>query len=111
MPFSFSYYVQHFADTFRQSVIDLLLGNLEDLSEISADDPWEQIGNIAQTALIPESSAPQYFDYGVLGNDLKFLEDTVVFARFIFNLRWICSRTVNDNIHFSILLQLLLGSV
>lgn len=83
-PFSCSYYLQHFADTFRQSVIDLLQRNLQDISEISADDPWEQIGNIAQTALIPESRAPQYFDYGVLGNDLKIVEDTVVFARFIF---------------------------
>lgn len=81
MPVSHSYYLQHFADTFRQSVIDLLQGNLQDISEITADDPLEQIGNIAQTALIPESRAPQYFNYGVLGNDLKIVEDTLVFAR------------------------------
>lgn len=80
-PFSCSYYIQHFADTFRQSVIDLLQGNLQDISEISADDPLEQISRIAQTALVPESRAPQYFNYGVLGNDLKMVEDTVVFAR------------------------------
>lgn len=62
-------------------MIDLLQGNLQDISEISADDPLEQISRIAQTALVPESRAPQYFNYGVLGNDLKMVEDTVVFAR------------------------------
>lgn len=81
-PFSCSYYLQHFADTFRQSVIDLLQGNLQDISEITADDPFEQISRIAQTALVPESRAPQYFNYGVLGDDLKIVEDTFVFARF-----------------------------
>lgn len=80
--FHCSYYLQHFADSFRQSVIDLLQGNLEDMSEITADDPLDQIVGIAQTTIIPESRAPQYFNYGVLGNDLKIVEDTVVFARF-----------------------------
>lgn len=78
-----SYYLQHFVDTFRQGVIDLLHGKLDDISEITVDDPFEQITNIAQCALIPESRAPQYFYYGVLGNDLKFLEDSIVFARFL----------------------------
>lgn len=82
MPFSVSYYLQHFADTFRQSVIDLLQGNLQDISEITSDDPLEQIKNIAETALVPDGHAPQYFNYGVLGNDLKLIEDTVFFARF-----------------------------
>lgn len=63
-------------------MIDLLQGNLQDISEITADDPLEQIVGIAQTAIIPESRAPQYFNYGVLGHDLKIVEDTVVFARF-----------------------------
>jgi hypothetical protein len=67
-------------------VIDLLQGNLDDISEISADNPLEQIGNIAQTALIPDFRPPQYFYYGVLGDDLKILEDTVVFARFTWHL-------------------------
>lgn len=79
--FSCSYYLQHFADTFRQSVIDLLQGNLQDISEITADDPLDQIANIAQTALVPHGRPPDYFDYGVLGDDLKIVEDTVVFAR------------------------------
>lgn len=63
-------------------MIDLLQGNLQDISEISADDPLDQIARIAQTALIPASRPPQYFNYGVLGNDLKIVEDTLVFARF-----------------------------
>lgn len=80
--FPCSYYLQHFADTFRQSVIDLLQGKLEDISEISADDPFEQIARIAQTALIPQIRAPEYFNYGILGNDLRIIADTVVFFRF-----------------------------
>lgn len=62
-------------------MIDLLQGNLQDISEITADDPVEQISKIAQTVLVPDSRAPEYFNYGVLGNDLKMVEDTVVFAR------------------------------
>lgn len=62
-------------------MIDLLQGNLQDISEITADDPVEQISKIAQTVLFPDSRAPEYFNYGVLGSDLKMVEDTVVFAR------------------------------
>lgn len=57
------------------------MGNLTDLSDIQMDDPLEQIAGIAQWALVPESRAPQYVDYGVLGNDLKMLEETISFAR------------------------------
>jgi hypothetical protein len=65
-------------------VLDLLQGKLDDISEITADDPLEQIANIAQTALIPESSAPRYINYnGAIGYDLRFLEDSLVFARFL----------------------------
>jgi hypothetical protein len=52
------------------------------MSEITADDPFDQVLGIAQTAIIPETQRMEYFDYGVLGNDLKIVEDTVVFARF-----------------------------
>lgn len=87
-PFHCSFYIQHFADTFRQSVIDLLLGNLQDISEIVADDPLEQIVGIAQTAIIPDRRPPEYFNYGVLGNDLKIVEDTLVFARLTHAQHW-----------------------
>lgn len=60
----------------------MLLGNLEDISEICTDDPFAQITNIAQSALIPDTRAPQYFNYGgVMGSDLKFIEDSITFAR------------------------------
>lgn len=77
-----SYYLQHFADTFRQSVIDLLQGNLDDIHDIVADDPLEQATNIAKTALVPHSKPPELLDYGAFGHDLKFALDTVDFARF-----------------------------
>ena len=77
-----SYYLQHFVDSFRQGVIDLLLGNLDDISDICRDDPLEQITNIAQCALIPQIRAPIIFNYGgVMGNDLKFIEDSIGFVR------------------------------
>ncbi|XP_070502747.1 phosphatidylinositide phosphatase SAC2 isoform X1 [Chironomus tepperi] len=77
------YYLQHFVDSFRQSVLDLLLGNLEDLCDITADDPFEQLTNIAQTVLIPDSPAPTYFNYSSpIGSDLKFIEDSIYFASY-----------------------------
>jgi hypothetical protein len=78
----FSFYLQHFADTFRQSVIDLLQGNLEDIRDIIADDPIAQFTNIAKTAIIPDTQPPQKLDFGVFGNDLKFALDTFDFTRF-----------------------------
>lgn len=77
-----SYYLQHFADTFRQSVIDLLQGNLEDISDIVADDPFAQATNIAKTALIPSTLPPTILNYGSFGHDLKFAIDTFDFTRF-----------------------------
>lgn len=64
-------------------MIDLLQGKLQDISDITADDPLDQIVNIAQTALVPDSRPPEYFYCGVLGADLKIVEDTVVFARLL----------------------------
>lgn len=84
-----SYYLQHFVDSFRQGVIDLLLGNLEDISDICIDDPIEQITNIAQCALIPESRAPILLNYGgVMGYEMKFIEDSITFARCIYNINF-----------------------
>lgn len=75
-------------------MIDLLLGNLDDISDICTDDPLEQISNIAQTALIPNSRAPKYFNYGgVMGNEMKFIEDSITYARcmaLLFNLLLLC---------------------
>lgn len=46
------------------------------------DDPYEQAIQIAQTALIPNSRAPLgYFNYGVLGNELKLVENLLQLGR------------------------------
>ena len=66
-------------------MLDLLLGNLDDISDITADDPFEQLTNIAQSVLIPDTPAPTYFNYSSssIGSDLKFIEDSIYFARWI----------------------------
>ncbi|CAG9807450.1 unnamed protein product [Chironomus riparius] len=77
------YYLQHFVDSFRQSTLDLLLGNLEDISDITADDPFEQFTNIAQSVLMPDSRAPTYFNYSSpIGCELKFIGDSIYFASY-----------------------------
>lgn len=75
--------IQHFADTLRQSIIDMMLGQIKDKNDFGEDDAVEQLLNIAQTTLVPQKRAPlEYFNYGVLGSDLKMIEDTIYFARF-----------------------------
>jgi hypothetical protein len=80
-----SYLIQHFNDTFRQSVIDLIHGQIKDLNEFVDDNKIEQLKNIVQATLVPTKRAPlEYFHYGVLGNDLKMIEDTIYFTRFLY---------------------------
>jgi hypothetical protein len=59
----------------------LLQGNLDDISDVIADDPLAQFSNIAKTAIIPDTKPPQKLEFGVFGNDLKFALDTLDFTR------------------------------
>lgn len=72
---NFSFIIQHFADTFRQSIIDLLQGKLHDYRELREDDIYETIICVAQTNLIPETPAPTgYFNHGVLQPEFYLAE-------------------------------------
>ncbi|KAH8360019.1 hypothetical protein KR093_010212 [Drosophila rubida] len=69
------YFIQKFADSFRQCIIDLMQGDLKQASELHEDPILETILHI----LLPESRAPLrgYYYAGVLGPELKLIESFV----------------------------------
>ena len=78
-----SFIIQNFADSFRQSVIDLMQNNIKHVSEISEDEFLATIIEIAETALVPSTPAPirGYFHAGVLGPELQLLESLAIQTR------------------------------
>lgn len=71
-----SFFIQNFADSFRQCIIDLMQGKLQQAAELKEDDVLETIIQI----LKPESQPPLrgYYSAGVLGPELKLLESIVL---------------------------------
>lgn len=71
-----SFFIQNFADSFRQCIIDLMQGQLQRADELREDDVLETIVQI----LTPESRPPLrgYYSAGVLGPELKLLESIVL---------------------------------
>ncbi|XP_022213742.2 phosphatidylinositide phosphatase SAC2 isoform X4 [Drosophila obscura] len=69
------FFIQNFADSFRQCIIDLMLGQLRQADELQED---EVLGTILQI-LKPETRAPirGYYGVGVLAPELKLLESIV----------------------------------
>ncbi|KAL5284388.1 INPP5F family protein [Megaselia abdita] len=82
--------IQTFADSFRQSVIDLMHGKIEHADDIKGDDVWEALLNVAQQTVIeplaPDAPPKGYYNPGVLGAELKLLEP------FIFNSSYYLAR-------------------
>ncbi|EDW15388.2 phosphatidylinositide phosphatase SAC2 isoform X1 [Drosophila mojavensis] len=70
------FFIQNFADSFRQCIIDLMQGQLQRADELREDDVLETIVQI----LTPESRPPLrgYYSAGVLGPELKLLESIVL---------------------------------
>lgn len=76
-----SYYIQHFADTFRQSCIDLLQGQLApSAGHIPEDDVRGAVVGIAATALKPAGPLT-YYNYGQCASEHLLLEQVVHSAR------------------------------
>uniref|UniRef100_A0A182K2C3 SAC domain-containing protein n=1 Tax=Anopheles christyi TaxID=43041 RepID=A0A182K2C3_9DIPT len=73
------YYIQHFADTFRQSCIDLLQGQLSATAGcIPDDDVCDAVVGIAVTALKPAGPVPlTYYNYGQCASEHLLLEQVV----------------------------------
>ncbi|XP_053665569.1 phosphatidylinositide phosphatase SAC2 [Anopheles marshallii] len=77
------YYIQHFADTFRQSCIDLLQGQLSECGCIPEDDVCDAVVGIATTALKPFGPAPlTYYNYGQMSTEHLLLEQVVFSASY-----------------------------
>ncbi|XP_040173130.1 phosphatidylinositide phosphatase SAC2 isoform X3 [Anopheles arabiensis] len=71
------YYIQHFADTFRQSCIDLLQGQLApSAGHIPEDDVRGAVVGIAATALKPAGPLT-YYNYGQCASEHLLLEQVV----------------------------------
>ncbi|XP_039445307.1 phosphatidylinositide phosphatase SAC2 isoform X1 [Culex pipiens pallens] len=70
------YFIQHFADSFRQSCIDLMLGNLSPFEPIMEDDVCEALVGVAATALVPARGPPLgYYNHGLMGAEHVLLEE------------------------------------
>lgn len=80
-----SFIIQTFADSFRQSVIDLMHGKIENADDINDDDVWEALLCVAQQTVIeplaPDAPPKGYYNPGVLGAELKLLEPFVLNSR------------------------------
>ncbi|XP_058064402.1 phosphatidylinositide phosphatase SAC2 isoform X1 [Anopheles bellator] len=77
------YLIQHFADTFRQTCIDLMLGNLGDADTLPEDDFFTAMVGIARTALVSTSPSSQsYYNYGLMSTEIMLLEQLVTSASY-----------------------------
>lgn len=72
-----SYIIQHFRDTCRQSIIDLMLGNVRHGDELKFNRTLLTLVQMAE----PATLAPDYFHYGALNNELQLAESLVQSAR------------------------------
>ncbi|KAH8326677.1 hypothetical protein KR067_011777 [Drosophila pandora] len=75
------FFIQNFADSFRQCVIDLMQGQLQRPDELQEDDVLATIIQI----LTPEYKPPLggYYNPGVLGPELQLLESVVMTSYYL----------------------------
>lgn len=75
----YSYIVQHFNDTFRQSIIDLMLGNITNCNQLQEDDALKTILSITESSIkVPEG----YHTYGALNPEIQLAESIITSSRF-----------------------------
>lgn len=72
-----SYIIQNFRDTLRQSIIDLLLGNITRTDEFQLNESLKVLTAIAQ----PPIEISSYYHYGALNNELQLAESMVELTR------------------------------
>lgn len=76
---NYSYIIQHFHDTFRQCILDLIHGNLEHYNELQDDNVLQTILSITDVSLdVPDG---RHFNYGVLNKEMQLAETLVGSAR------------------------------
>lgn len=72
-----SYIIQHFRDTRRQTIIDLMLGNVKHGDELKFNRMLSTLAQMAE----PTITVSDYFHYGALNNELQLTESVVRSAR------------------------------
>lgn len=98
---TYSYIIQHFYDTFRQCVIDLIHGNLEHYNELQDDNVLQTILSITDESLdVPDS---RHFNYGALNNEMKLAETLVESARSAKDFLFSIFQNFNYNFFFNFL--------
>lgn len=74
-----SYVIQHFQDTFRQCIIDMIHGNLYSYNELQDDDVLKTVVSIAgSTVDVPNG----YYEYGALSAECRLAEAIITSTRF-----------------------------
>lgn len=68
-----SYVIQNFFDTFRQSVIDVLQGNITHGDELQFNKTLEVLASLAGSPI----DLPDYYHYGSLNNELQLIESLI----------------------------------
>lgn len=82
-----SYVIQHFDNHLRQCVIDLMLGQLRDGSQLHQDQPFDTVLAVCRSfvePLLPVVPKPnrQAYSLSVFRNELWLTEQLVQFTRF-----------------------------
>lgn len=72
-----SYIIQNFCDTFRQSMIDLMQGNITKSDELQLNETLKVLAAIAESNI--ELSG--YYHYGAINNELQLTESIVQSTR------------------------------
>lgn len=72
-----SYVIQHFRDTLRQSVIDLMLGNIMQRDQLQFDETLKILTQMTDLSPIDTS----HFHYGALNTELQLTEAVIKSTR------------------------------
>lgn len=94
-------------------MIDLMHGKIEHVDDIKDDDVWEALLNVAQQSILEplalDAPPKGYYNPGVLGAEMKLLEDLVFNSRSAVYFLLFCNFA--NQIYMVLLFQLLFGAI
>lgn len=76
----YSYFIQHFCDTRRQTIIDLMLGNVKHGDQLKFNRILLTLTQMAEPTII----VSDYFHYGAINNEMQLTESMIRSARCLF---------------------------
>lgn len=85
-----SYLIQHFRDTFRQSILDLIHGNISDYKDIKIDETIKILTSLEISG---------FYHYGALNNELQLVESLLTSTRLIISFTKFSTETVFSYLH------------